>query len=121
MRLLILALSLLLPVAAAAQTSSDPVSAGAAIARAECAECHIVIAQERDSMKPGPGGAAPPFAAVALNPELTAERLKVFLRLPHGLMNNVLLTRRDIENVVAYIASLGENDPRTKPRDSEVR
>jgi mono/diheme cytochrome c family protein len=47
-----------------------------------------------------------PFATMARDPKVTADRLRGFLVKPHGQMPELNLTRQEIENLVAYIESL---------------
>jgi cytochrome c len=74
---------------------------GRALAERWCSECHEVApgAPARDP-------AAPDFPAIAAEPSATAYALRVFLRTPHETMPNLLLGRRDIDDLVSYILSL---------------
>lgn len=87
-----------LPAAAAGDAAE-----GLALARQWCAACHLVEA----------GGSttegAPPFAAVADRPGVTADSLRAWLAHPHPPMPDLALTRAEIEALVAYIASLGRD------------
>jgi mono/diheme cytochrome c family protein len=73
--------------------------AGAEIAARWCAGCHVVS-------KSGAGtDAAPSFPSIATRREET--ELRVFLSKPHAqAMRGFTLTRREVEDVVAYIQSL---------------
>ncbi len=77
------------------------VEAGRLAAQEWCANCHVVA---------GTGGqdAARPLRAIANDPATTASALTVFLVEPHGDMPNFHLSRRDIDDLVAYILSLRE-------------
>jgi mono/diheme cytochrome c family protein len=87
--------------ALAAEPPGDP-AAGREVAKTECESCHVIV---DDGKQPADGteGGAPDFAAIARDPEMTANHIRQLLKLPHGQMNNVLLTSEDIDNVVSYI------------------
>lgn len=90
----------LLPLAAWAQTG-DRV-AGAAVAWSWCANCHDVGLGAR----PTATDAAPRFVAIARMPSTTELSLRAFLRTPHAAMPDYQLSRRELEDVIAYILSL---------------
>jgi mono/diheme cytochrome c family protein len=73
---------------------------GEEIARRWCAECHVVSADQRQAT-----GQAPPFSAIASKSEFDAYRLAFFLLEPHPKMPSMALTRREAEDLAAYIAS----------------
>ncbi len=79
----------------------DPV-AGRNLALRACAECHAVANQ--------PGGqvsdAVPSFTTIARSRTTTELSLRVFLQTPHAPMPNLMLARREIDDVVSYILSL---------------
>lgn len=105
MRLPMLIVGLLMTSPAfAAGDEGDP-AAGKLVARSVCARCHDV---RDDISQPPPrlAGAPPAFATVAQDSAITSERLTKFLRLPHGEMNNILLTTRDTNDVISYVISL---------------
>ena len=70
----------------------------------KCGGCHIVGV--RDALPTAPTGAAPHFAALAHDPGMTVAKMRRSLRLPTGSMVNVLLTERDIDDIISYIVSL---------------
>ena len=91
----------LLAAEAQAQKVEQQVAAGRAAAERWCQECHLIgAAGDRAS------DMAPPFAALAANPEKTAGVLTAFLAEPHPPMPPLTLTRQDIDSLVAYIRSL---------------
>ncbi|MGF1639649.1 MAG: c-type cytochrome [Rhodospirillales bacterium] len=90
------AILLLSPPLAAA---GDP-AAGRDLAATWCGACHLV--EGRLTTIDG----ARPLAAVARDPKTTADRLHAFLVQPHGGMPGLSLSRREIENLIAYIESL---------------
>lgn len=89
-------LALAAPVAPARADADD----GARLARQWCVACHLV--------EPGDGGVdtAPPFATMANDPTYTRDRLRRWLMDPHPPMETIQLSRRQIENIQAYIDSL---------------
>ena len=79
------------------------IRAGRELAKAVCAECHVVV--------PRPGvsrqiGDAPDFADVAQMPSTTRTALLAFLRSSHPNMPNLILSDRKANDVIAYILSL---------------
>jgi mono/diheme cytochrome c family protein len=102
MRIPLLSLPTFLLAAGWAHAQSIPGNpiAGEQLARLQCAECHLL-----------PGGARatasgiPSFQAIASEPRVTALSLNAFLQTPHDRMPNIMLTRREIDDLVAYILS----------------
>lgn len=80
--------------------AADPIH-GEEIARRWCAECHVVASDQRQVTSQ-----APPFSAIARKPEFDAFRLAFFLLAPHPKMPSMSLTRREADDLAAYIASL---------------
>lgn len=79
---------------------------GARVAQSWCANCHVIAPF-------GPsraGDAAPPFPAIANHPGMTRARLSGWLQnlRPHTQMPKLNLSRRDIDDLIAYILSLGK-------------
>jgi len=95
----------LAPFSAIAAGVPDPVS-GRKFAQIECGQCHVI--EDRPGREPPPRqpGAAPDFVTLAYDPEMTLEKMRDSLRLPHGQMANVLVAEKDIENILSYIVSL---------------
>lgn len=87
--------------AAAQQLPGDP-QAGHAIAERSCAHCHLVGGGDHQSTVDG----VPTFAALARDPAMTVSRLDGFMQAPHPPMPDLALTRREINDVTAYILSL---------------
>jgi mono/diheme cytochrome c family protein len=86
---------------ASAQTVPGDREVGERLARSQCAECH--------AMPGAPTTAAsgiPSFRAMAGDPRLTELALRAFLQLPHDRMPNIILSRQEIDHLVAYILSL---------------
>jgi len=76
------------------------VAAGKTVALQWCAGCHVV-----NGGKSGQDG-PPPFRSIANRPNVTTSALRAFLFQPHGRMPDLQISRRDQEDVIAYILSL---------------
>jgi len=86
----------------AADYLGDP-AAGKKMAASVCSECHDTTGNAKPQSPPGN---APPFLLLAQSRDQTPEKMRRYLRLPHGRMVNVLVTGRDADDVVSYIVSL---------------
>lgn len=75
---------------------------GAAIAKRWCAHCHVT------GNDAAAADAAPPFPAMAADPAYTDRRLQTWLADPHPPMPDFQLSRRNIDDIVAYIRSLAK-------------
>jgi mono/diheme cytochrome c family protein len=95
------AVVVLLPVRAYAEEAGDP-QLGLTYAVANCAEYHEVNGARDKSPNPS----APSFASVASTPGLNGRALAVWLQTSHPTMPNLVITREDREDVIAYIMSL---------------
>lgn len=74
---------------------------GRFLARHWCTSCHVV---ERDA---GRGtDSAPPFPKLADDPAYTEARLRGWLAAPHPPMPDPGLSRREIDEIAAYILSM---------------
>ena len=73
---------------------------GADLAKRWCTSCHATgnSAAARDI--------GPSFVTIANDPDRTDDRLRAWLVDPHPPMPNPGLTRLEIENVIAYLASM---------------
>ena len=87
-------------------TKGDPAS-GEQIAYTWCTTCHATAAGRQGS------DVGPAWSTIAVNREKTDDYLRVFLTNPHGQMQGISLTRQQINDVIAYIRTLGgrSNDP----------
>lgn len=85
-----------------AQGGPGDAAAGEALALRSCANCHLVSDRQA---RPAIDG-VPPFAAIARKPVLTDENLRTYLQAPHPPMPDLSLTRGEIADLVAYIATL---------------
>jgi mono/diheme cytochrome c family protein len=79
---------------------------GAQVAQAQCARCHDI---RTGKVTEGGPGIPPSFQAIADNPDMSADKMRQTVRLPHGKMDNVLLTQAEIGEVINYIQSLKSN------------
>jgi len=94
-------------VAAPALAAGDPDKAKGLIAE-NCAQCHQVPGYDSKASAAMPE--APSLRAIAQDPATyTPERLTEFLRRPHWPMQPLVLSRRDIENLLAFIATLRQD------------
>lgn len=92
--------ALTVAVSSAAAQPADPTE-GKRLAEAWCSQCHVV----GGGATTGPD-VGPPFAALANDPEKTEDTLRGFLQHPQRPMPPLELSRRDIDQLVAYIRSL---------------
>jgi mono/diheme cytochrome c family protein len=74
---------------------------GGELAKRWCAACHLVAPDQ-----PQGSDRVPPFASIARQPGFSAEKLTFFLLDPHPKMPDMSLTRREAEDLAAYIAGL---------------
>lgn len=87
--------------AARAQTGSEALAHGRAVAEAWCANCHVVSGSARSG-----ADAAPSFASIARRAPDPAE-LRGWLANRHkSTMPNYDLSRSEVEDVIAYLLSL---------------
>ena len=89
---------MLLPGLALAQD----IERGHQLATRWCAGCHIV---ERSSTEARADG-IPTFPAVAAKPDSSPERLRAAMNPIHGRMPDLSLSKRDQDDLAAYILSL---------------
>ena len=73
---------------------------GRALAEKWCVNCHLIGSESRG------GNSAPPFTAIAANPDRDSAWLQTWLSTTHETMPEMPLTRRDIDDLVAYIQTL---------------
>ena len=71
----------------------------------QCIKCHLVPGFARDRLQPAVK--APPFRVMANDPrKYPEEALRAFLRKPHYPMQGYILSRRDIDNIMAFLHTL---------------
>jgi mono/diheme cytochrome c family protein len=76
---------------------------GGTLAKRWCAACHVVASdQQRGSTQ------APPFSAIADKLGFDTGRLAPFLLEPHPKMPNMNLSRKEADDLAAYIATQGK-------------
>jgi mono/diheme cytochrome c family protein len=73
---------------------------GEAVVKRWCAECHMVAAGQKATTE------APPFSGIAKRPDFDAAKVAFFLLYPHPKMPNMQLTRSEVADIAAYIATL---------------
>ncbi len=81
----------------------------AAQAKMICGECHDTSSAK--NLAQGSAGAPPPFGLIAQDPKMTPEKLRIFLQLPHGAMDNILLSGKELDTLIDYIQSLKSTAP----------
>jgi mono/diheme cytochrome c family protein len=98
-------LSVLLVLSAVpALAAGDPDAARGLIVE-HCADCHVVPGYSESS--PPTGLEAPTFQAIANDGAVdTDERIRAFLEKPHWPMTGFILSPSDIDNIIAYLATL---------------
>lgn len=94
----LVALAAALPTTAA---RAGDAAAGQEIARIWCAACHVV-----DDAQQSGNAAVPTFAEIAGRSDFDEKTLGEFLADPHPKMPDMALTRGEIDNLGAYVASL---------------
>ncbi len=93
----------LMLVAANAQDAMGDIAAGRAFAAHACAPCHAITpgAHPERMFEIGPD-----FQKIADTPGMTATALTAFLQTSHPKMPNLILSREQAADVIAYILSL---------------
>ncbi len=98
MKLLTCCAALYLPVISGA--CGADADAGRRLAQSTCVACHIVERNQHNEVAD-----APPFAVIGRKFEFNSDSLVVALMGPHAKMN-FSLTRRDADNIAAFIVTL---------------
>ena len=75
---------------------------GQVLAQTVCAECHAVEKGQPRSRN----GRAPTFETLATTPGMTPMALMVALRTSHREMPNLVLKNQEVDDVIAYVATL---------------
>ena len=92
-------------VAAASSIHAQPLGdakRGQTLAQTVCAECHAVEKGQPRSRN----GHAPTFETLATTPGMTPMALMVALRTSHKEMPNLVLKNQEVDDVIAYVATL---------------
>jgi mono/diheme cytochrome c family protein len=84
---------------------SGSISEGRKLAQEVCSECHKV-----DESGPSRNPEAAAFEDMANVPGMTTTALTVALQTSHSSMPNLVIKRRDAQNIIAYILSLKKRD-----------
>ena len=71
---------------------------GSTLAQRWCASCHGISSAQREIDH------SPSFASIAQRVDFSAEKLAVFLLEPHPKMPNMSLSRKEADDLAAYIA-----------------
>ena len=95
------ALLLALPVAVANPVLAADADNGLKLSKLWCAACHVVASDQTTASVD-----VPTFSDIARR-KTEKKPLAVFLAEPHGKMPNMSLSRNEIDDIVAYIRSLG--------------
>ena len=94
--------------AGSAHAEGGDAKAGRAFAQETCTKCHAIGS---DGKAISPNKAAPTFRSVAGMSTTTPLGLRVFLSTPHPTMPNLILSKTEMDNVIAYILSLRAEAP----------
>jgi mono/diheme cytochrome c family protein len=65
-----------------------------------CSECHAI------GPASGKTRGLPTFASISAKKNVSSEMIASFLRLPHATMPNLPLSRKDTEDIAAYIMGM---------------
>ncbi|HXZ46555.1 MAG TPA: c-type cytochrome [Pseudolabrys sp.] len=99
-RIIVGSLAVLFTASLAEDGSAADARRGETLAKRWCANCHIVsVDQQRGTTQ------APPFSAVANQPDFNEGRLAYFLLNPHPKMPDMNLSRSEASDLAAYIAT----------------
>ncbi|WP_052699207.1 c-type cytochrome [Hyphomicrobium sp. 99] len=103
---LAITVALLTSVESRAEELGDP-KIGRTFALNHCSECHAV--NENEVVSPNAG--APSFTSVASTSGMTGLALSAWLDTSHPTMPNLVLSKQDRDDVIAYIISLKRKTP----------
>jgi len=78
---------------------------GLRVARAVCAECHLV---DKVPGEQSPNLIAPTFERIANTPGMNSTALTAALQTSHESMPNIIIKGADLSDVIAYILSMNE-------------
>jgi mono/diheme cytochrome c family protein len=98
--LAVLHLSVALALLAGTMAFAQNAENGRRLSERWCSECHALDAA------PGKVGKAQSFASIAAKETITFEMIASFLRLPHATMPNLPLSRKDTQDIAAFIMDL---------------
>ncbi len=98
-----LATTIVTAVLATAASAAD-IKQGEQLAKQWCSNCHVIAGDQAKG-----GDTAPTFSAIAETAAARTDDLQAWLADPHPPMPNLNLTLYEIDDLLAYIESLGEN------------
>jgi mono/diheme cytochrome c family protein len=81
-------------------TSAQNVANGLRLSERWCSECHAI------GPAPGKFKRAPSFATIAAKETISSDMIASFLLLPHATMPNVPLSRKDAQDIAAFIIEM---------------
>lgn len=88
------------PALAEPPSAAGSASRGHELAQTWCGSCHQVADSDKAR------DAVPSFRTIANDPAMSAENLRAFLNRPHPPMPPLELSRKQIDDLIAYIGSL---------------
>lgn len=94
--------SAILSISASASAWGADIRAGETLAKQWCSACHVVSADQTTG-----GDDAPAFATIAAGAREREADLRAWLADSHPPMPNLDLSRNEIDDLLAYIESLG--------------
>ena len=97
------AMAALAALSLSANAYAADVDHGETLAKRWCAACHVVS----DDQSHGSDN-VPTFASIGRRPGVTADSIATFLRDPHPKMPDMQISRKESEDLAAYIVSLGK-------------
>jgi mono/diheme cytochrome c family protein len=100
---------------AAAQPQEGDAAAGRELASQLCAGCHIVGTERVGS------DVAPPFPAIARDPDITVTELHGWIGPTHPMLPNLALASEQTADINAYLDSLRGSDSESEPQRLETK
>ena len=77
------------------------IAAGERVAQTSCSSCHEIGIRPTQAFS-----VAPPFRSISRTRGMTQTSIVVFLKTPHEIMPNYVLSEKQISDVAAYIIDL---------------
>ena len=117
MRARLLAALLIVPAAApaTAQQAEGDAAAGRELASQLCTACHIVGSERAGT------DMAPPFAAIAKDPNVTLSELHGWGGAGHPMLPNLVLTPKQVADINAYLDTLRDGGGAARPAAEKPR
>jgi mono/diheme cytochrome c family protein len=85
---------------------SQDVEQGHLLAAQWCANCHVVERTTATGAATASANGLPTFPAIAASPRITPELLRATMSASHGRMPDLQLSKRQQDDLIAYIQSL---------------